>query len=72
MSVQEEFRALLQKHNIPFDERYLWERCMVGRPCGPCGASTTHSGRYSQHSRAGLPADAHFGATRLHVRQAKL
>jgi REP element-mobilizing transposase RayT len=25
MSFQEEFRALLQKHNIPFDERYLWD-----------------------------------------------
>jgi hypothetical protein len=25
MSFQEEFLALLKKHRIPYDERYLWE-----------------------------------------------
>ena len=25
MSFQEEFLALLKRHRIPFDERYLWE-----------------------------------------------
>ena len=25
MTFQEEFLALLKKHHIPYDERYLWE-----------------------------------------------
>lgn len=25
MTFQEEFRVLLQKHGVPFDERYLWD-----------------------------------------------
>lgn len=25
-SFEEEFKALLRKHNIPFDDRYLWSR----------------------------------------------
>jgi hypothetical protein len=25
MTFQEEFLALLKKHNVPYDERYLWD-----------------------------------------------
>ena len=49
MPFQEEFLALLKKHRIAYDQRYLWD-CILSRPFG----TYTHFPPGSQRQNVGL------------------